>query len=334
MVPGYVSCTTTCPEDSLPTGNFTWCINIASLDDDVETCIRLGEGQVPYTNSTCEAELVGIPNSLTLPSACPSIGEVGCLRLVYVDLFYENALLTCTLETENCTSTSFSTLLTTGINYRPHIENFTTSPVSVPYGGRLVLYAEVNDSFDYSVSIAWQHVDNVYSNFINEDPYCVTEIEQCTVDRHSVAARLKDKRIRAYRYPPWDVFDMCMYGTKSYLIVDNVTLNDDGEYLFSMAVVNNFIPSASDTTTSTIHVSIDYDLPTTTTDVSDSNSTAAGGGTPKSECRGSHCSSNGISPSAAGAIAVVTVVVVVTLSVLSVVFLYVRKKRKGLVFCP
>ena len=46
--------------------------------------------------------------------ACPSIGEVGCLRLVYVDLFYENALLTCTLETENCTSTSFSTLLTTG----------------------------------------------------------------------------------------------------------------------------------------------------------------------------------------------------------------------------
>ena len=68
MVPGYVSCTTTCPEDSLPTGNFTWCINIASLDYDVETCIRLGEGQVPYTNSTCEAELVGIPNSLTLPS--------------------------------------------------------------------------------------------------------------------------------------------------------------------------------------------------------------------------------------------------------------------------
>ena len=80
--------------------------------------------------------------------------------------------------------------------------------------------------------------------------------QQCTVDRHSVAARLKDKRIRAYRYPPWDVFDMCMYGTKSYLIVDNVTLDDDGEYLFSMAVVNNFIPSASDTTTSTIHVSI------------------------------------------------------------------------------
>jgi hypothetical protein len=160
MVPGYVSCTTTCPEDSLPTGNFTWCINIASLDDDVETCIRLGEGQVPYTNSTCEAELVGIPNSLTLPSACPSIGEVGCLRLVYVDLFYENALLTCTLETENCTSTSFSTLLTTGINYRPHIENFTIS-------------------CQCSLCIAWQHVDNVYSNFINEDPYCVTEIEVC-----------------------------------------------------------------------------------------------------------------------------------------------------------
>jgi hypothetical protein len=67
MVPGYVSCTTTCPEDSLPTGNFTWCINIASLDDDVETCIRLGEGQVPYTNSTCEAELVGIP----IPSPFP-----------------------------------------------------------------------------------------------------------------------------------------------------------------------------------------------------------------------------------------------------------------------
>ena len=60
--------------------------------------------------------------------------------------------------------------------------------------------------------------------------------QQCNVDRRSMAARLKEEMIMAYRYPPWYVFDVCMYGTKSYLIVDNVTLDDSGEYTFSMAV--------------------------------------------------------------------------------------------------
>ena len=52
----------------MESGNITWCVNIAYLDRVVETCIRLGEDGQTVTNSTCEAELVGVPSVLNLPS--------------------------------------------------------------------------------------------------------------------------------------------------------------------------------------------------------------------------------------------------------------------------
>ena len=64
-----VWCRSTC--DNPAPENITWCINIAYRDRDVETCIRPGTYQpiiTNSTNSTCEAELVGVPSFLSLPS--------------------------------------------------------------------------------------------------------------------------------------------------------------------------------------------------------------------------------------------------------------------------
>ena len=38
-------------------------------------------------------------------------------------------------------------------DYSPHVENFTTSPVSLVSGDRLVLYAEVNVSYNYVAEV-------------------------------------------------------------------------------------------------------------------------------------------------------------------------------------
>ena len=61
--------------------------------------------------------------------------------------------------------------------YGPHVENFTTSPVSLVSGDRLVLYAEVNVSYNYVADILWQLGNVTYNTFIHEDPYCATDIE-------------------------------------------------------------------------------------------------------------------------------------------------------------
>ena len=131
--PALVWCRSPC---SLRSANITWCINIAYLDRVVETCVRLGEDGQIVTNSTCEAELVGVPSVLDLPSVsstccdqptpmqmtpgvcvcvqvCTFAGDTGCLAMANLDWFYEGSLMTCTVESETCSSKSFTTLLTT-----------------------------------------------------------------------------------------------------------------------------------------------------------------------------------------------------------------------------
>ena len=61
-----VWCRTTCP-DPAPE-NVTWCVNIAYLDRDVETCITTDATQEVITNSSCEAAAVGLPSYLSLPT--------------------------------------------------------------------------------------------------------------------------------------------------------------------------------------------------------------------------------------------------------------------------
>ena len=62
-----VWCRTSC-EDIAPE-NITWCVNIASFENDVETCISLNNTtHKVITNSSCEAEVVQLPDYLSLPT--------------------------------------------------------------------------------------------------------------------------------------------------------------------------------------------------------------------------------------------------------------------------
>ena len=62
-----VWCRTSC-EDIAPE-NITWCVNIASFENDVETCISLNNAtHKVITNSSCEAEVIQLPDYLSLPT--------------------------------------------------------------------------------------------------------------------------------------------------------------------------------------------------------------------------------------------------------------------------
>ena len=63
-----VWCPSSCSKQEMESGNITWCVNIANLDRVVEMCISRGADGQTVTNSTCEAELVGVPSSMSLPS--------------------------------------------------------------------------------------------------------------------------------------------------------------------------------------------------------------------------------------------------------------------------
>ena len=131
----YASCEDLSPE------NVTWCVNIGYLDRDVETCITTDATQEVVTNSSCEAEAVGLPSYLSLPSVssipfafylpcthsplcliyascvfqdCDYVSEVGCLGLTNLDWFFESAYLTCTAHTDTCYQKMFTRLFTRG----------------------------------------------------------------------------------------------------------------------------------------------------------------------------------------------------------------------------
>ena len=63
-------------------GSVKWCVRLAYLDGDIETCISLDDDQNPVFESTCDAQLLGLEKHLSLPS-----DEVR-LYLVYLTLIY------------------------------------------------------------------------------------------------------------------------------------------------------------------------------------------------------------------------------------------------------
>ena len=81
--PVGVLCPTAC-EDCAPE-NMMWCVSIASLDKNVETCITVDPAtQEVFTNNSCEAEVVGLSNYLYLDSVSSS----HTLFLLFIPAFY------------------------------------------------------------------------------------------------------------------------------------------------------------------------------------------------------------------------------------------------------
>ena len=81
-------------------------------------------------------------------------------------------------------------------------------------------------------------------------------LQECPNDARAKATRLKTERVKAYYYPLWDSSATCMFGVKSYLVVDNTTLDDNGEYFFNMTVTSRLHPLFSYTIIRTVNVSI------------------------------------------------------------------------------
>ena len=76
-------------------------------------------------------------------------------------------------------------------------------------------------------------------------------VQQCQNDSHPGAADLMKNRIRVYRSTRIFTLDGCpsatLYRLESYLIIDNVTDMDNGEYTFNVTVTGSGYSSITDT---------------------------------------------------------------------------------------
>jgi hypothetical protein len=89
-----------------------------------------------------------------------------------LDWFYEGSLMTCTVESETCSSKSFTTLLTTsGIAQPPEFELFPLSPFNILTSNQMVLHVELSSPTE-RITVIWQHRDALHNQFIYEDPFC------------------------------------------------------------------------------------------------------------------------------------------------------------------
>ena len=57
-----------CPSNCKVNGSVKWCVRLAYLDGNIETCISLDDDQNPVFESTCDAQLLGLEKHLSLPS--------------------------------------------------------------------------------------------------------------------------------------------------------------------------------------------------------------------------------------------------------------------------
>ena len=57
-----------CPSNCKVNGSVKWCVRLFYLDGDIETCISLNDDQNPVFKSTCDAQLLGVEEHLSLPS--------------------------------------------------------------------------------------------------------------------------------------------------------------------------------------------------------------------------------------------------------------------------
>ena len=70
----YINCSSRCKVN----GSVKWCVRLAYLDGNVETCMSLDDDQNPVFESSCDAQLLGLERHLSLPS----------VRLYLVHIYY------------------------------------------------------------------------------------------------------------------------------------------------------------------------------------------------------------------------------------------------------
>ena len=127
LFPLGVVCQSACT--NLTRENVKWCVRIADMDRNIETCVSLNGTQEVF-ESTCEAELLDLKKHLRLPDvrSCKNIiymhtlivpfssqsdgcstlfSSSGCLTLTNVGWFFREAYLTCITDNGSCSDINF-----------------------------------------------------------------------------------------------------------------------------------------------------------------------------------------------------------------------------------
>jgi hypothetical protein len=124
-----------------------------------------------------------------------------------------------------------------GVSRPPLVEVFPSSPLSVLPRERLVLHMKATTTTEHT-TVSWQYKDSVYRYFINEDPFCQEGLEECRSDPRHHAEFLRQERIRVYLTTQTVQLDGCqtsyIYRLQCYIVIDNVTAEDSGEYVLCM----------------------------------------------------------------------------------------------------
>ncbi|KAL5470991.1 hypothetical protein EMCRGX_G029061 [Ephydatia muelleri] len=208
----------------------TWCVHIYHPTEEVKLCLDSTTGVV---NESAAAASLGLESIFSIRQNCV-VGS-WCLWVSSTPDYLNKAYFVCTSRNPTCMQQSFVSNIVDKTAASVKITRFPDSPTTVTLGQRAVLSCTAIATSQLG-SIQWQHNSNDYLA-ITEDPFCT---RNCTRDAQLNTVVAKQQRVRMYTvysyssaYCGTTVFNML-----SYLIIDNVSSEDVGNYICSVRTLN------------------------------------------------------------------------------------------------
>eukprot|EP00731_Ephydatia_muelleri_P021034 Em0013g761a len=204
--------------------NATWCVHVYDPDEEVKVCI----------NATGVASKTVVAAKLKMDEVLYWAGQqncgqadAGCLTVLNAPYYFRHAYAVCIIPGQRPSFVEIDSLK--ALSEYVRIVDLVSTQVAY-LKNRAILKCSVTFSDQSLCFISWTRNGTTYTPLI-EDPFCTTN---CTYDPTPGASALRRRRVRAYNVyqPPHDGCAFWKSWT-SYLIIDNLTLNDSGEYACS-----------------------------------------------------------------------------------------------------
>lgn len=246
-VANNVRCYGSCKGATLRTT--TWCVHIYSPGEPVEVCFN-SNGVV---NETRAAMMLGLKDMLRVTS-CDS--TAGCLS-VAAPYYLNNAYLVCASRTATCARRSFIELTVEVPKTEVTIVNFPDPMAMAKSGDGLVLKCDARAGYQIAYLQWIRRRDNFTYSPIYEDPLCNAEITNCSRDVTPGVDRARRSSVRMYNmFRMVGECDNVAVHMTSYLVFDNVTAGDAGEY---SCVATNYLTGSNGLTASrSLRLSVVY----------------------------------------------------------------------------
>ena len=166
--------------------DITWCLTIWHPTELIEVCRNAS-----WNYSTPIAAELGILDNLEVVENCKFFFH-GCLKVVSIEPYYNEAYFTCHVQTESCSKETFHSLTVTGktstyivlthsflsiiapTTTLPKLIEHPDSPQYLEYGENVVLKC-VYSSISTNYFTSWTNSTNVTLHVIEEDPFCIPE---------------------------------------------------------------------------------------------------------------------------------------------------------------